>query len=139
MAELLVATAIISLLLTVSIPLFNRSLKEWQLETAAWQLATNIRLVQQMAVSGEDRHRTILFDPVNNLYRIRKDAVIISENKLPAGVTFASIAFANNRLAFTLTGAPTASGDIVLQNCYGSKYYIRVLPVTGRVKAGKTI
>lgn len=135
--EMVIVTAIISILAATSMPLLSRSLSGWQMETAAWQLATEIRMVQQLAVNGEDQRRAMLFDTGSHLYRIRKDAVIVKENKLPPGVVFDSVAFAKNRLAFNLEGVPTASGDIVLRNRYGSKYYIRVLPVTGRVKAGK--
>ncbi|WP_258359257.1 type II secretion system protein [Moorella sulfitireducens] len=136
--EVVTVVAITSILATVTLPVVNRSLAWWQVQTAAWQLVSDIRAVQQMAVSGENYHRTILFDTVNNLYRVRKDAVIVKETKLPDGVTFASVAFPYSRLSFNLQGVPSASGDIVLKDRYGRFYYITVLPVTGRVKAGST-
>jgi prepilin-type N-terminal cleavage/methylation domain-containing protein len=136
--EMVAVMAITGLLATVVLPVVAKSLAWWQVQTAAWQLVSDIREVQQRAISGEDYHRTILFDTVNNLYRVRKDAVIVKETKLPAGVSFASVAFPDSKLAFNLEGVPSASGDIVLKDRYGRFYYITVLPVTGRVKAGKT-
>lgn len=136
--ELIIVISIIAILSTIAMPLAYRSLCYWQMQTAAWRLVSDIRRVQQMAVSGEDRHRTILFDTANNLYRISKDAVIIAETRLPAGIVFEGVAFPQKKLAFNLNGVPTASGDIILRNRFGSYYYITVLPVTGRVKAGNT-
>ncbi|MDK2820107.1 MAG: hypothetical protein PWP31_72 [Clostridia bacterium] len=134
--ELLLVITIIGLLATATFPMVKKSLTWWRMQTAAWQLINDIRSVQQMAISGEDYHRTILFDTTNQLYRIRKDAVIIEETKLPVGISFDSVAFSDNKLAFNLKGVPSGSGDIVLKDCYGRRYYITVLPVTGRVKAG---
>ncbi|PRR69922.1 type II secretion system protein [Neomoorella humiferrea] len=136
--EMVAVMAITGLLAMVVLPVVAKSLAWWQVQTAAWQLVSDIREVQQMAISGEDYHRTILFDTVNNLYRVRKDTEIVKETKLPAGVSFASVAFPGSKLAFNLEGVPSASGDIVLKDRYGRYYYITVLPVTGRVKAGKT-
>ncbi len=139
LVEMVVVTVLISIVAAVSMPFLLRSLYGWQMETAAWQLVTEIRMVQQLAINGEDQRRPILFDSNANLYRVHKDTVVIKEKKLPSGITFDSIAFVKNKLAFNLEGVPTASGDIILRNHYGHKYYIRVLPVTGRVKAGKLI
>jgi len=136
LVEMVAVMAITGLLATVVLPVMARSLAWWQVQTAAWQIVTDIRTVQQRAMAGEDYHRTILFDTVNQLYRVTKDTVIIQETRLPAGVTFASVAFPSSKLAFNLEGVPSASGDIVLKDRYGRYYYITVLPVTGRVKAG---
>lgn len=138
LVEVMAVTTITGLLATAAIPVIARSLAWWQMQTAAWQLVVDIRKVQMMAMSGEDYHRTILFDTVNHLYRVRKDTVIIQETKLPAGVTFAGVAFPYNQLSFNLEGVPAASGDIILRDRYGRCYYITVLPVTGRVKAGES-
>jgi len=155
LVEVMAVTTITGLLATAAIPVIARSLawwqmqtaawqlvvdirNWWQMQTAAWQLVVDIRKVQMMAMSGEDYHRTILFDTVNHLYRVRKDTVIIQETKLPAGVTFAGVAFPYNQLSFNLEGVPAASGDIILRDRYGRCYYITVLPVTGRVKAGES-
>lgn len=138
LVEVVVVATILALLATTILPTVDRSLSWWRMQTAAWQLVSDIRTVQQEAMAGEDYHLALLFDTVNNLYRVRRDAVIIKETRLPAGVSFAGVAFPSNRLSFSVEGVPSAAGDIILKDRYGRLYYITVLPVTGRVRAGST-
>lgn len=137
LVEMVIVASITAILAVAAIPFMARSLNNWQLETAAWHLTGVIRMVQQMAMSGESQSRVILFDTGQNLYRVRKDAVIVSETKLPRGVELISVAYHNHMLAFNIQGVPSAAGDIILKGRYDNYYYVRVLPVTGRVKAGR--
>lgn len=143
LVEMVAVMAITGLLATVVLPVVARSLAWWQVQTAAWQLASDIREVQQMAMGGEDRHWMLLFDADHALYHLKKDTVIIRETNLPTGITMElrlqhTGSRLGNEISFTIDGEPVNSGDIVLKNRYGREYYITIMPVTGRVKAGKT-
>lgn len=147
LVEMVAVIAITGFLAMVVMPVVARSLAWWQLQTAAWQLVGDIRAVQQMAVSGEDRHRMLLLDAVNELYLLKKDMTVIKKTTLPAGINM-ELRLQHtgsmpgtvypNEISFTIEGVPVNSGDIVLKDRYGREYYITILPVTGRVKAGET-
>lgn len=143
LVEMIAVMAITGLLATVVLPVVAKSLVWWQVQTAAWQLVSDIREVQQRAMGGEDRQWKLLLDDVNELYFLKKNTEIIRETKLPAGITMElRLQHAGSRLgseiSFTIEGEPVNSGDIVLKDRYGREYYITIMPVTGRVKAGKT-
>ncbi|WP_177224020.1 type II secretion system protein [Neomoorella thermoacetica] len=147
LVEMVAVMAITGLLATVVLPIVARSLAWWQLQTAAWQIVNDIRNLQQIAMGGEDRHRMLLFDTGNKLYLLKKDTTIIQKTSLPAGITM-ELRLQHtgsmpgtvypNEISFTIEGEPVNSGDIVLKNRYGREYYITIMPVTGRVKAGGT-
>ncbi|APC08758.1 type II secretion system protein [Neomoorella thermoacetica] len=147
LVEMVAVMAITGLLATVVLPVVARSLAWWQLQTAAWQLVSDIREVQQKAMAGEDRHWMLLLDHDHALYRLKKDTEIIQETKLPAGITmelnlqrleFFQGTVYPNEISFTIDGEPLNSGKVVLKDRYGREYYITIMPVTGRVKAGRT-
>ncbi len=147
LVEMVAVMAITGLLATVVLPIVARSLAWWQVQTAAWQIVNDIRNLQQMAMGGEDRHRMLLFDTGNKQYLLKKDTTIIQKTSLPAGITM-ELRLQHtgsmpgtvypNEISFTIEGEPVNSGDIVLKDRYGREYYITIMPVTGRVKAGRT-
>ncbi|BCV21809.1 type II secretion system protein [Moorella sp. Hama-1] len=147
LVEMAAVTAITGLLATVALPVVARGLAWWQVQTVAWQLVNEIRTLQQVAMSGEDRHRMILLDADHGLYRLKENTTIIKEVTLPPGVTMElNLQYTGsggglvygNELSFTLEGEPVNSGKIILRDRYGRPYYIVIMPFTGRVRAGST-
>ena len=58
--ELLIAVALIAIVAAVSIPLVTGILQGYRLRAAAWQLASDLRLARQKAVSTQTSHRISL-------------------------------------------------------------------------------
>lgn len=134
--EILIVIFLMALLSAWSLPPLGRAYTWWQMETAAWQLAGDIRFVQQQAIAGEAEHIVLLFDRVNNLYHISSHSKQLRQRELPRGISFTSVLRGNHRLTFKISGAPSVSGDILLQDKFSRLYYVRVLPATGRVEFG---
>lgn len=55
--ELLIGIALIAILAAVAIPVVTGILQGYHLRAAAWQLASDLRLARQKAVSTQQRHR----------------------------------------------------------------------------------
>lgn len=134
LVELVVVTLIISILVGMAVPSMNHILARYRLSTAARQLAGDIRYVQQMAVGGESTRVYILFDVGNRLYFIKKNNQVLEQVQLPQGISFMSVPFSGKQLAFSIDGAPTGAGEIILQNEYAGLYKVIVMPATGRVR-----
>ncbi len=136
--ELVCVLAIISLILLAGIgPGFGfRPGNKRQLEAAAWQLVSEMRLARQSAVFTGITSR-LQFRIFNDDYK-----VILSDErktvKLPAGICYAYINFpvadGYYLLEYKCTGAPNRGGTIGLKNRQNEKIYIIVTPATGRVR-----
>lgn len=136
--ELLCVLALIGILSSIIMPRLI-SLANWKLEGTARAMATDIRLVQQEAlVHGESAE--IFFLGSHNCYQLRlpegSRMVYFPEEVSYKGATsFSTDPF----LKFTELGTPAGGGGTVtLQTSNGSKMYVIVTPVTGRVRVSKT-
>lgn len=134
--ELLCVLAIISLLLLVGIlPGINRGGKR-RLETAAWQLVSEMRLAQQAALATGLTTR-IEFRRGNNDYKVSypEEKYTI---RLPEGIGYCYINFPEVAslplLEFKGTGAPNRGGTVGFKNGDNEKIYIIVTPATGRIR-----
>ncbi len=111
----------------------------WQLEAAAWRLASDLRLAQQVAISTGKTSR-VEFRQFNNDYRmwLPED---MERVRLPEGISYAGNTFPLSsgvrKVSFTALGAPSQGGTVTLANQRGDKLYVITTPATGRVRVSK--
>lgn len=139
--ELICGLAIASLILLVAAPglgLYRGGKR--QLETAAWRLASEMRLARQAAISTGVTSR-IQFRIFNDDYKITSadEKNVIG---LPEGIGYAYLNFpisgGHRLLEFKCTGAPNRGGTVGLKNKNRDKIYVIVTPATGRVRVSPT-
>jgi len=135
--ELLCVLALMGILSALAVPRLIY-IAHWELEGAARAMAADIRLVQQEAiVHGECTE--VYFLGSHDSYQLRLPNV----NRmvyLPEGVNYeGQTSFPTDPfLKFNYLGAPGGGGTVTLQTKSGSKRYVIVTPVTGRVRVSKT-
>lgn len=139
--ELLIAIAIILILAFASIPVVTGLLQGYRLRAAAWQLAGDLRLARQKAVSLQKRHRVCFTSctttvPANGYVLEREETSWVLDSK---GLSFAagvSMTRCSSTTAITFDTKGDASGGIlILANSIGT-YAVRTAS-TGRVLVEK--
>jgi Tfp pilus assembly protein FimT len=123
-------------MLAVVIPLVGGLMERGRLEVAAWRLASDMRLAQQVAVTTEKQTR-LEFRWEAGDYRmflpVEKTTV-----KLPEGINYAMnnfpLEYGVRKLSFTPLGAPSRGGTVGFKNRRGGKLYVIITPATGRVR-----
>jgi len=136
--EVVLVIAILGLLSVVAIPNFKNTLAKYKLETAAKELAQNIRVTQQKSITKGVSCKIVL--DLN-----RKDNYIMMSGsrgkmiKLPPGVRldWTTYSEVDKTIAFYPTGAPNRGGTIAITNGRDTLYVI-VSVSTGRVRIGYT-
>jgi len=137
--EIVLVVTIIGLLTALISPELGRTVTRFELVTSARELGGYIRYVQQRAINGESTNITLLFNPVNNSYSLKKMTVVEKTINLPEGVSFFALPRQGYAVCFTIDGNPSnCSGTIVIQSRYSEKYYVKVLPATGKVVISTT-
>jgi prepilin-type N-terminal cleavage/methylation domain-containing protein len=134
--ETVTVISIIGLLTTIAFPAFNSTLNNHKLATCAATIASDIRLIQQKTVTEGIFYR-LKYDPYAESYSIltgSKEEV----KKLPEGINLVTTSFANHTFGFSLTGAPTPAGTVIIKNSKGNHKYIIVALATGRVRISDT-
>lgn len=113
-------------------------LERWRLETAAHELAGNLRSARQDAISSGQFSRVVFFVNVD-CYSLRlSDGV--SCVRLPEGINYkGTTSFSGNPpdVIFNYMGRPSGGGTVTLQSKTGEKRYIIMTPVTGRVRISR--
>ena len=159
LVELVIVVALIAILMSIAIPRLPMSSNR-ELELAARELASNLRLVRSEAIASGSKCRAYFYTDDGYYKLISKDSDPIY---LPEGITFlliypdtgpnAETNFVNvpndpdipddpddpdnlslRYIHFTDLGRPYSAGRIVLLSEDGEKRYIKVLPNTGRIK-----
>ncbi len=130
--EIIVIVALIALLSAVILPDFKSSLMDHKLNIAARQMAQNMRLVQQKAMSEGVPWR-IVFHSSSNNYKINQGIKLWKQVNLPDGVEFMYIGFSEKTLTFYPSGAAVPAGTVKLTNNNKSLYII-VSVATGRIR-----
>jgi Tfp pilus assembly protein FimT len=139
--EILIAVAVILILAGIATPFLLGSLQGYRLRTAAWELAGNLRLARQRAVTAQQRTRLVA-SPSGaaqqpNTYVLEREEGGVSAGiwrddgprfRLPPGVTLAPASAAT--VTFTVKGAADP-GTVILANARGE--YRVVVNVVGRV------
>jgi len=139
--ELFIAIAVILILAFASIPFVERTIEAYRLRAAAWQLAGDLRLARQKAVSLQKPHRICFTSctttvPTNGYVLERKETSWVLDVKgLPfaAGITMVRCGL----LTFITfdTKGDASGGTILLANVAGT-YQVRTAS-TGRVLVEK--
>lgn len=128
--------AILGIMLAMAIPALGSVSERWTLETAAWRLVSDLRLAQQIAITGGMDTR-IDFRWAANDYRMFLP-VEQSKVKLPSGVSYAlnnfPVSGGVHKLSFTTLGAPSRGGTVGFKTKSGSRIYVILTPATARIR-----
>lgn len=133
--ELLIATAILVLLTGISVPFVSSAVEAYRLRGAAWQLAGDLRLARQRAISMQKRHRLCFMNcaasvAVNTYVFERDDGTAGPPNwvreseislTLPPGVSVDASRTSGNRgrVMFDVKGDAGAFGTLRVANRAG--------------------
>lgn len=134
--EVMVVVAILGILVAMAMPDLTRTLDRYKLNTAARDLAGNIRLVRQRAIDGEGKLVYLYINKYQTVYYLYK-GMNTEEFKLPDGVTFyATPELDQYKLYFNIDGSPhpKSAGGYVLKNSRGDTVTVELRMVTGRVQ-----
>jgi Tfp pilus assembly protein FimT len=134
--ELLITGAILVLLAGISVPLVSSAVEAYRLRAAAWQLAGDLRLARQRAISRQKRHRLCFMNCVAsvaaNTYVFERDDGIAGAAQwaqdsavplnLPQGVSVDASQTSNprGRIAFDVRGEGDAFGTLMVANRAGN-------------------
>lgn len=135
--EVVMVIAVLSLLSTIILPDFKKTLSKYKLEVAARELAQNIRLAQQKTITEGVTYK-IVFD----LHRMDNYQLLAGRRgkliKLPSGVLldWTTYSDVDKTLSFNPSGAPNRGGTIAITSGKNTLYVI-VSVATGRVRVGK--
>ncbi len=141
LAELIVAISIIGILAAVISPRLTTPLGEAVLNARAFEIAQDIRRVQQLAVTSGESHRFEIH-AANRRYNIRPQDPFKSSIKTVnldtqiTGVTsnFQDIGGGWRGLTYTPTGIPSQTGEVVIFDARGRGRAIVVAVGTGRAR-----
>jgi Tfp pilus assembly protein FimT len=138
--ELAVVVLILGITLGMSIPKLQEPIERFRVVTTARQLESDIRSLQQMAISQEYAGFSMtLPTAATPAYSTYKDSVTMKQTVLPAGITmtsnYPSIPPHPPTIYFGLKGLPNRGGTITVQgNKTGEIRYVIIYNVTGRIR-----
>jgi Tfp pilus assembly protein FimT len=144
--ELIILTVAMLILASLAVPRMGPVVREFRLRGAAWQLAGDLRLARQRAVTSKQRFRICISSCVISVkageYSLEKDIGSlgspnwISETgaatRLPPDVTISATASAT----FSSSGVAAPSGTYTISNLAG--VYEVAVAITGQVRVCKT-
>lgn len=133
--ELLFVIMLAAVVSIITLPKYNTIITRYELKVTAGQIAADLRLVQQMAVSKDKTYR-IIWDVENrNCYFISDATKILRKVTLPKGIKIDYTSFRNNTTKILPSGAPEPAGSIAITSLdKKNKVYIIVSVATGRVR-----
>lgn len=128
--EVLVISAIIGIIIGITIPIFNQLQPGLQLSGTVRDLISNLRYAQQLTVTEQVNYCLKLFLSEKKYQIIQCGEVIpLSEVFLPSGIaTFDAAGFSANQVEFNPYGAVKEPGTIVLENTQNKIKIIEVKP-----------
>lgn len=131
--EVVIAVSIMGIILGMAAPALQGPFERFRVITSARQLESDMRNLQQEAISLEDSGYKILFS--NTFYQISRDNIPIKTVNLPAGVTIAFNNFPSSQLNFNLKGLPLNNGHVKFYGeTTGEIRYVIVYALTGRIR-----
>jgi prepilin-type N-terminal cleavage/methylation domain-containing protein len=134
--ELLAVLLITGLVMGLGIPIFKRTLADYQLQQTAERLAWEIRAQQQEAMA-DGTPRQIEFFYYGGYYKILKPQprnVFFPEDVAYAYLTLPKSGGNRYLLILNASGSPNLGGTVALKNDYGRERYVVINPVIGRVR-----
>lgn len=130
--ELVIVVLMLGVILGTAVPAMQGPLNHYRVITSARQLESDIRNLQQQAISLEDNGYNIVFAPT--FYQVRKDTSPVNTVNLPAGVMIAYNNFSFNQLNINLKGLPSNNGHVKLAGDKGENRYVIIYALTGRIR-----
>lgn len=146
LVELMVTVALVGVIAGMAAPAFYGVVAHYRLETVAWEIAVNIRHVQQRAITDSHAGYKIAFVLDREYYRIHLNAekpMEYERHEMPPGIdlestTFGQVSSSVRELTFGVKGNPLpGGGTITLHSSNGEYRYVIVTPVTGRVRVSR--
>jgi Tfp pilus assembly protein PilE len=131
--EISVVLLISIILLSFSLPI-SGAFSRQKLNAAASMMMEDIRLTQKLNENQDNSIYRIKFDCGVETYYISKNVSIYKKVTLPAAVDLVRTSFTNNELSFNEKGVPSMGGTVTLGDRRGNFLYVKVLPVTARVR-----
>ncbi len=137
--ELIITVSILGIMAAAIIPFAFQAMVKSDLEQAARIIAGDIRCGESKALAEQSNSFKIEFVAPSNEYRkyFDKDNPNRFERiTLPRGITMVHAVFGSKstKVYFTLKGTVTVGGSVVLTDNHGNWTFVRVAPVTGRVR-----
>lgn len=136
--ELVVAVSILAVLTGLLVPFSFGAIAKNELDIAARMIASDIRYGENKALTEQYSFYKIVFFPERNEYwkYFDKDNRNKFETvKMPPRVTLSSAVFGTGyTVYFNAKGTVTTGGSVSLSDGYGNWAFVRVTPVTGRVR-----
>lgn len=133
--ELVLTLCIIGILASIAIPDFKATLEDYRLKNAATEIASDIRLIQQRAISEGNIFKIIFDLNKRDRYHVAQGTRILKTAYLPDGVILEGTSLGGgHQIVFTESGAPSPAGSITLKNKRGERRYVIVAVATGRVR-----
>ncbi|OPY57739.1 MAG: hypothetical protein A4E55_01459 [Pelotomaculum sp. PtaU1.Bin035] len=142
--EATIVVIIISVIVAVALPDFNKTIGLYNLDSSARELASDIRSLQQNALKHESAGFEILFNTGTESYRlINTDVGVLSPykiKKLPAGIDLVFSNFKDSRLIFAANGNPAGGigGHISLRDHATGTFLYVIIDSIGRVRVSDT-
>lgn len=127
---MIVVLAILSLLLLISIPVFQENVREVEFHYFLEELEKDLYYYQMYSMVN-NRTVRFIFVPGGSSYRVRQGMTVIHEREFPSGVTFIPRSLLLNDLRFLSSGNVYKAGRIeILFN--GQRYMLVFQLVRGR-------
>lgn len=128
LVEAIVVLGLIAAIVAITIPMLTHMLQAWTADTAAAQIAVNLRFARNAAVKTKLKYRVVITADPTNTYVVQKEkgygfgtyeSVNTLDYKLPQGTKIS----ATNTITFNFRGA----------NDSGTTYTFNVASVTGTI------
>lgn len=131
--EIIVAIALMGLLAVLSLSSMRTYASRRDMLAAGRQLAGDLRLTQQLAVTQDQNFRLVYAPSSTSSYTIRR----VSDNSISKDVLFPSTVtvtgtFAGNLAEFRPTGGPVQTGTFCVSSAVSTVMKVDVLAGTGR-------
>ncbi len=135
--EVLIVLSLLTLFVSVAV-LARPPLENWNLQSAANELAAHLREARMEAVASGN-HSEVVFYLYADCYALRFNTGTHCI-ELPAGIKyFGTTTFPGTppSVYFNYRGRPSSGGTVTLESNRGGKYYVIMTPVTGRVRVSR--
>jgi len=143
--ELLVVIVILGILLAVAVPSVQKGLETYRVRTAAEEIESFIRYVQQESITKEKKHKIVFTSPNYTLFiyengesedvesvEVESQWKIIESKSAPIGISFEVMELEDNTLKFEKQGRPLKKGYLVITSNSGVKRFM-IIDSNGRV------
>ncbi|ATW23994.1 GspH/FimT family pseudopilin [Candidatus Formimonas warabiya] len=137
--EMLIVIIILGILVTIAYPKFEKEKARWELNMAARQMVSDIRLWQQKAIV-EQKIFTLLINREEKIYHIKEKESNTIKYTGDLSNLIESVNFTTNFNIIDLypDGTTNKAGHFTLTNKFGARKYVIILNTTGRVRISDT-